>query len=159
MVAFYLRDLTEQSHSVAPLEAAVYSIQWVHTIAGHQSPTQHPMVKSTLEGARGRLGKPVSPKEPLSLELIRTLAYHYNIRLEHIFLFSLLVRYAGFMRMEELLEVRFKDFTFNSSFMTILVGKRKNDQHRDGHKINIVESGKISCPVPITRKLNWFIGG
>ena len=65
MVAFYLRDLMDQISSVEPLETAVYSIQWGHTIAGHQSTTQHPVVRSTLEGARRRLGKPVSPKEPL----------------------------------------------------------------------------------------------
>ena len=95
MVAFYLRDLTEQSNSVATLKAAVYSIQWVHTVAGHQSPTQHPMVKSTLKGARRRLGKPVSPKEPLSHELVKTLACHYNIpddRLEHISIFDKMPR-------------------------------------------------------------------
>ena len=34
------------------------------------------MIKSTLEDARRRLGKPVSPKEPLSLELIRSSEYH-----------------------------------------------------------------------------------
>ena len=82
---------------MAPLETVVYSIQWVHTIAGHQSPTQHPVVKSTLKGARRRLGKPVKSKRTF----IR--AYYYNIpdaRLEHIrFLFSSLVGYAGFMRM------------------------------------------------------------
>ena len=42
--------------------------------------------------------------------------------------------------------------------MTVLVGKRKNDQHRDGHKIDIVESGKVSCPVSITRKLIGLLG-
>ena len=59
--------------------------------------------------------------------------------------------------MEELLQVRVKDFTFNSSFMTILVGQ-KNDQHRDSHKIDIAEYGKISCPASITRKLIGLLG-
>ena len=63
MVAFYLKDLMEQNSPVALLETPLYNIQLVHTIAGHQSPTKHPVMKSTLEGARRRLGKPVSPKE------------------------------------------------------------------------------------------------
>ena len=42
--------------------------------------------------------------------------------------------------------------------MTMSVRKRKNDQHRDGHKIDIIESGEVSCPVSITRKLIGFLG-
>ena len=59
------------------------------------------------------------------------------------------------MRMEEILEVRVKDFMFNS---TISAGKQKNDQHRDGHEIAIVESVTVSWPVFITRKLIGLLG-
>ena len=55
---------------------------------------QHTM---TSHNGRTRLGKPVSPKEPLSFELVRSLEYHYhtlNDDLEHVrFLFLLLVGY------------------------------------------------------------------
>ena len=43
---------------------ALYSIQRIHTIAGQQAPRKHPAIYKimlTLEDARRRLGKPVSP--------------------------------------------------------------------------------------------------
>ena len=57
------------------------------------------------------------------------------------------------MRMDEILSVRCIDISFGETFMTILVPKRKNDQHREGHKVDVAFSGKISCPVLITKRL------
>ena len=46
------------------------------------------------------------------------------------FLFILLVGYSGFMTIDEIISVRVMDIQFHSDHMTILVPKRKNDQHR-----------------------------
>ena len=57
------------------------------------------------------------------------------------------------MRMDEILSVRCIDISFGETFMTILVPKRENDQQREGHKVDVAFSGKISCPVFITKRL------
>ena len=79
-------------------------------MAGFESPTFHPVVRAALEAGKRAVGKPVSPKEPLTSDLIQSLAEFYNrpeAKLDQIrFLFTVLVSYAGFMRMDEILSVR-----------------------------------------------------
>ena len=58
--------------------------------------------------------------------------------------------YAGFMRVSELLKVKLKDIKFFQTHMEISVPKRKNDQYREGHVVNISRTGIITCPVGMT---------
>ena len=115
MIALYINDLLESSKSASVLASAFYPIQWAYKLAGFESPT-------------------LSPNEPLTLDLIQSLAEFYNrpeAKLEQIgFLFTVLVGYAGFMRMDEILSFRCIEISFGETFMTVLVPKRKNDQHR-----------------------------
>ena len=95
MIALYINDLLEFSKSASVLESAFYAIQWAHKLAGFESPTFHPVVRAALEAGRRAVGKPVSPKGPLTLDLIQSLAKFYNrpeAKLEQIhFLFTVLV--------------------------------------------------------------------
>ena len=129
MVAIYLRDLMEDPNSASVLDSTFYGIQWAHNLAGCVLPTTHPVVKCTLEAAKRKVARPVSPKEPLSLSLIQFLSLHYNkvdASLNDIrFLFILLVGYSGFTRIEEIISVRVMDLQFHSDHMTIFVPKRK----------------------------------
>ena len=103
------------------------------------------------------MGKPVSPKEPLRLEIIQSIASYYcesEMSLASIrFLFVLLVGHAGILRADELLSIRYKDIETSSSNMVIFIPKRKNDQHREGHYSNIERSSKLTCPASFTEKL------
>ena len=85
----------------------MYSIRWAHQLAGLGAcPTDHPFVKSILEGARHRLARPVQPKDPLRLETVREIAQRYSAsnRLAAIrFLAILLIGYAGCFRIGEIL--------------------------------------------------------
>ena len=103
------------------------------------------------------MARSVSPKEQLSLSLVQFLSLHYNkadASLDDIrVLFTLSVGYAGFMRIDEIISVRVKDIQFHSDHMTIFVPKRKNDQHRNSHSVDVAMSGKISCPVLLAKKL------
>ena len=64
-VALFLTDLAyvavEKGTGISSLDAVTYSIAWVHKLAGLEvRPTEHPLVKSTLEGAKRMLAKPAS---------------------------------------------------------------------------------------------------
>ena len=78
MIALYINDLLESSKSASVLESAFYAIQWAHKLAGVESPTFHPVVRAALEAGKRAVGKPESPKEPLNLDLIQSLAEFYN---------------------------------------------------------------------------------
>ena len=85
---------------ISSIEGLFYSIRWAHKLAGIECcPTNHPLVKSSLEGDRRKMGRPSKPKEPLPIDLLQVITEHYSSSgsLAHIrFLFILLVGFTGF---------------------------------------------------------------
>ena len=68
-VALFISELTVISvgnyTGISSIESVLYGIKWGHSLAGIvDCPTSHPLVKSSLEGARRKLARPVQPKEP-----------------------------------------------------------------------------------------------
>ena len=98
-IALYITDLCQEAlrkgNGTSSIEGLFYSICWAHKLAGIECClTDHPLVKSSLEGARRKLGRPVKPKEPLPIDLLQVITEHYSSSgsLAHIrFLFILLV--------------------------------------------------------------------
>ncbi|KXJ10028.1 Integrase/recombinase xerD-like [Exaiptasia diaphana] len=160
-IALYLTELAysakEKGTGVSGLDTAVYSLAWAHRLAGLQTcPTDHPLVKGTLEGAKRMLARPLNRKEPLTLELVEriTAAYSASESLAVLrFLFILLVGYAGFFRINEVQSIRLMDISVYNDQMFLFIPKRKNDQFREGHTSLIARSDKATCPVNITEKL------
>lgn len=63
-VALFISELTVISVSnntgISSIESVLYGIKWGHSLAGIvDCPTSHPLVKSSLEGARRKLARPV----------------------------------------------------------------------------------------------------
>ena len=48
-------------------------------VASTESPTDHPLVKTTLDDAKRSLSKPIKPKEPLPLSLIQYIALRLKL--------------------------------------------------------------------------------
>ena len=81
-IALFITELTNiclaNNTGVSPIEAVVYGITWAHSMAGLEiCPTNHPLVTSSLEGAKRKLARPVRPKEPLSLDTVQAIAKFY----------------------------------------------------------------------------------
>ena len=81
-VAHFISELTVISVSnntgISSIESVLYGINWGHSLAGIvDCPNSHPLVKSSLEGARRQLARPVEPKEPLSVVTVCRIADHY----------------------------------------------------------------------------------
>ena len=129
------------------LEGAAYGIAWAHKMGGlTESPTDHPLVKMTLDGAKRNLSKPIKPKEPLPLSLIQDIALRFSSdnALSFIrFLFILLVGYAGFLRADEILKMKVCDFKIHADHMLVSVPERKNDQYRQGHIIPVSDQTRL----------------
>ena len=157
----FISELTVISISnntgISSIESVVYGIKWGHSLAGIvDCPTSHPLVKSSLEGARRKLARPVQPKEPLSVDPVCRIADHYisSSSLAVIrFLFILLVGFAGFCRMDEIRNLSVKDVSICSEYMSVFIPKRKNDQYREGHTSLLARSHKATFPVSITERL------
>lgn len=139
------------------MKSVLYGIKWGHSLARiAECPTSHPHVKSSLEGARRKLARPVQPKEPLSIDMVFRIADHYisSSSLAIIcFLFILLVGFAGFFHMDENRNLSVKDVSICSEYMSVFILKCKNDQYREGHTPLLARSHKATCPVSITKRL------
>ena len=156
-VALYLRHLLDSAKSASPIDTAVYSIRWGHSMAGLPSPTDHPFVKATHESCRRILAKPRKPKEPVQPHMLEELVRAHgsigasasDLRL----LFIVLVGYSGFLRISEILSIQIKHINITSEGMSIFLPSRKNDQFRSGNRVYIARSNKSSCPVSLTERL------
>jgi len=107
-VALFISELTavlvSNNTGISSIESVLYHIKWGHSLAGKvECPTSHPLVKSSLEGARRKLAHPVQPKGPLSVDTVCRIADHYissSSLTVILFLSILLVGFAGFYRMD-----------------------------------------------------------
>ena len=136
-VALFISELIVISVSnntgISSIESVLYGIKWGHSLAGIvDCPTSHPLVKSSLEGARRKLARPVQPKEPLPVDTVCRIADHYisSSSLAVIrFLFILLVGFAGFFRMDEIRNLSVNDVSICSEYMS------RHPQYQVGRRI------------------------
>ena len=94
---------------------AVYSISWAHEIAGFSDPCKSSLVKQVKEGVIRILSKPAVAKEPLTPEIIQKIVQAYGTGtnlLDLRFVTMCLLGYAGFMRFDELVNIRRSDILF-----------------------------------------------
>ena len=149
-VALYLQQLGETKKSKSAVEEAVNCLAWVHSMAGVQSPTSDPLVRNTMEGLKRILAKPVQKKAPFSVEMLQAMVQDTkkenslaNIRLTTVCLLA----FAGFLRYDELANIRPCDLQINPTCVTIRIPKSKTDQLRQGMEVVIARTGSDTCPV------------
>ena len=155
-VCIYFNDLVLNKTPVSGIISALCGIRWGHINAGFESPTDHPIVKLAFEGAKRLIGKTTqNVKEPFTAELIRELVSKFDNHenLMHLrFLIIVILGFAGFFRIQELLDIQIKHITGTKDSYEITVEKSKNDQYREGHKVYIAKTGKSTCPVHWLKK-------
>ena len=80
-VALYLQYLMDTTHSHSSVYLAIYAIQWAHSLAGLQSPTDSPIVHAVREAAKRLKGtRLVIWKDTVSPDMIRKLVNRSNFR-------------------------------------------------------------------------------
>ena len=63
------------------------------------------------------------------------------------FLLKYLLGFAGFLHINELLDVKLKNIKLQETHLEILIPKLKTDQHRKGHVVYISRIKSECCPV------------
>ena len=104
---------------------------WTHNLAGVPSPAENPFVKAALEGLRKALVKPISKKEPMTVDILRAMVEDMNgnptlsnVRLTT----ACLLAFEGFLRFIELVNVRPCDLTFSEDMVKLHMPHSKTDQ-------------------------------
>lgn len=115
-----------------------------------KNPFEEKFAIFTVDGARKFLSKPITKKEPITVDITKKLYDHYGVSsdlsdLRIYCMFSL--AFAGFLRFNELVNIRFADLSFFDSHAQIFIPKSKTDIFRQGNKLLIARTGKETCPV------------
>ncbi|XP_072018864.1 integrase/recombinase xerD homolog [Amphiura filiformis] len=139
------------------IEAAFYSLKWHHDCNPevNNNPCDSKFLRCLLEGLKRLKAKPVSKKDPVTPDILNKIVFRFGMgsNLMHIRLCAIcLISYAGFLRNDELINIRECDVEFGSSFVRIFLVKSKTDQYREGSWVVIAETDSITCPVKMLKR-------
>jgi len=136
-VALYLQHLSEAKGSKSAVEEAVNSLAWVHGLVGLTTPTASPIVRVTLE-------ENSSQTSPFTIEMLRAIvddATNRNTLTSIRLATACLLAFSGFLRFDEVANIRPCDLIIGSHHLTIKISHSKSDQLRNGDKVVIARKG------------------
>ena len=123
---YYLVHLGNSVSSPAPIISTVVSTSWSHRMANIKDPTKDTLVANTAEGLKRSLSKPKVRKEPITQEqLLSDMVLKYGedksiLNLLHIRKLAMsLISFAGFLRFNELAQIKMGDLAFTSTHLSI----------------------------------------
>ena len=144
-VALYLLELSQSAKTHAPVTLAYYSISWAHRSAGLNDPTKGDLPKMVKEASMRKLGHGDNKKEPISSSAIVKIVNHYvheDSSLMDLRVATLCVLgFTGFLRFDELSNLKYCDFLFTSSYVKIFLERSKTDVYREGDWVFISKLG------------------
>jgi len=150
-VALYYVHVLDTMKTRGALTDAKHAINWAHNLADCKSPTKSKFVQKVLEGAKRKCKKLNKQKDPIYAEDTKELfsltdmASSSDLR----FLLTVVLAFAGFMRICEFLSVQIKHIEFKGEYIKILLPGSKTDQCREGHHLYIARTGNPTCPVKL----------
>ena len=152
-VALYLTHLSKISSSHSPISLGFYAISWAHRTAGFDDPTVHQLVKMVRESAVRNLGKGQNKKHPLKSSDIRAIVSKFaneNSNLLELRTATLCILcFAGFLRFDEVSNLRYSDVEFEESYLRLFIEKSKTDICREGAWVYIAKTYNIACPFTV----------
>ena len=155
-VALYLLDEFKRSRTAAPVRLAYYSISWAHKLSGLADPTNSMLPKLVKEAAPRVLTHFSNKKEPVTLQMLAKVVKkygHLSANLMDLRLASMcLVSFAGFLRYQELANLRYCDVVFCSGYLKLFLERSKTDVYRDGVWVFISQVDSARCPVAMLKR-------
>ena len=115
-----------------------------------------PFVALVLKGCERLCAQPTTKKDPVTVSVVKDLVDHYgplaqlsDLRVFR-FLVIVVVSFAGFFRIDEMLTIRLQHAHICDGHMRIILPQCKNDQMRKGNEILIARTHSRYCPVGLT---------
>ena len=138
-----------EAKTASPLESAVHSIAWFLLLGGEPSPSDHPLVNSTLAVAQHLLAHQTTKNEPVTVPQLEQLvaskadsmASLYTIRSVVICLLA----FAAFLRFDELARLVRSDVMIENDMLKLFIQSSKNDHYRNGAWVVVASSRKATC--------------
>ena len=125
LVVLYLRHLLNSAKTISPIDTAVYSICYGHSLAGLPSPTEHPLAQSMYEGCKRILATPREPKDPVQPHMLEKLIQKHGhttaSTADLCLLFIVLVGYSGFLRISKILSIQVRHIHLMPEGMSVFL--------------------------------------
>ena len=131
------------------------AVAWAHKKLGLYSPTESAMTKQLIRAGQRILGCATAKgKHPLKVEHLKALQEKFAFAsLDQLQIVTLAtLGFAGFLRWDDLSQIKICDIEFHRGFIKIFLEKRKNDQFREGSRIYIAETETRYCPVGLLKR-------
>ncbi|XP_071499136.1 integrase/recombinase xerD homolog [Diadema antillarum] len=156
-ISRYLIHLYQSGAPYSRMESAFYAIKWHYDCNPkvHINPCDRKFLHIVLQGLKKLLYKPIVKKEPITPEILKAVVEKYSssTSLVDIRLCAMiLIAYAGFLRYDELINIRRCDLDMYVSHVNIFIMKSKTDIYRQGAWVLIGATNTPTCPVSALRK-------
>ena len=116
----------------------IYSLKWAHSMNGLGDPTENGFVKDLNESAKRLRSSKVIKKDAINTEMLIEICDLFKANSDLLTLRDLsmiLIGFAGFLRFDELVELRCCDVGFKENFLSVQIRKSKTDVYRSGNEI------------------------
>lgn len=152
-VALYLDALVEAGRSVSTLARRLAAIAVAHRRARLDNPATDGAVREAWIGIRREHGTAQVGKDPLLVDLLRTLVATLDDGLTgRRDRALLLIGFAGALRRAELVALTTKDIRFDGQGLIVTIRRAKTDQQGAGRRLRIPHGEREStCPVRALR--------
>lgn len=148
-VALFVTDMASWA-KVATIGIRISAISQAHKTAGYDSPTQTPLVRTTMAGIRRTLGVAQVGKSPVLMDHLRAMVTDLDDRrlVDVRDRALLLVGFAGALRRSELVSLDVADIADGPDGLTVALRRSKTDQEGEGRKVGIpYGSNPQTCPM------------
>ena len=155
IMALYLSGLKTSTGSYHTVNGAFYGIKWAHQMNGLVDPTDNSFVKNILESAKRTDKPPCRKKDPVTSDIIIELCDRLResqdlCTVRNLCMITL--AYSGFLRFNELSNIRCKDLSLQDDYLKLNIPKSKTDQYRHGCEILISKGLTSACPVTMLQR-------
>lgn len=156
-VAMYLLAQFQMGKSQSVMKSDKVAISWMHINTGYDDPTQNSLLNILIDGAKRLNSRALIKKDPITVEILIMLkkvctpeSGTINLLNLRTIVFSIL-SFTGFMRFNEVSNLRRCDLNFYDTHMSVFIEKSKTDQLREGRTLVIAKIDSDLCPVENTK--------
>ena len=158
-IGLFLTEIISTKPSTSTLDAYMYAIKWAHEVCGLEDPTIAPFPALVYKGGLRTLGRPITKKEPITSEIVRALCSQYggseaSLR-DSRFLTMALLAYSGFLRFNELQNIKRSHLQIYDEHMSLFIPRSKTDVYSTGSTI-LISKGLVQSTCPKARVVNYL---
>jgi hypothetical protein len=128
----------------------------MHAMAGLHNPCKSDLLRNIVESAKIMLSRSIKKTEPASPDLMKMFFQRFDTcdsTLKDLRLLGVCyLCYTGFLRYDELSNIRSNNLTFHKEHVDMFIIKSKTDCYRKGKNVFIAKLNSRYCPVSILQR-------